>query len=220
LTESDNTPQTQATIIYEGIRSGIFSGHLKPGARLRVDKLREQYDSSGSPVREALNRLSANGLVEKQDNRGFCVPEISGEELQEIYQSRSWLEELALRESIEHGDKEWEERIILALHRLNQTPRQLDKKQSNPEWDQLHREFHLVLISACKSRFLLQFCEQLHDQTDRYRQAAVSIAPRRKSKDEHQEIVDLVINRDADKAIKKLISHYERTQSIILQGDL
>jgi len=164
LTESDNTPQTQATIIYEGIRSGIFSGHLKPGARLRVDKLRE--------LREALNRLSANGLVEKQDNRGFCVPEISSEELQEIYQSRSWLED------------------------------------------------HLVLISACKSRFLLQFCEQLHDQTDRYRQAAVSIAPRRKSKDEHQEIVDLVIKRDADKAVKKLQSHYERTQSIILQGDL
>lgn len=219
--DTDTPAQTQATIIYEGIRRGIFSGNLKPGDRLRVDKLRQQYDSSGSPVREALNRLSANGLVEKQDNRGFCVPEISRGELQEIYKTRSWLEETALRESIRHGDKEWEEQIVLALHRLNRTPRRTaDDKESNPEWDQLHRDFHLSLVSGCRSRFLLQYCEQLHDQTDRYRQVAVSIAPERKSKDEHQEIVDLVINRDADKAVEKLLSHYERTQSIILQGDL
>ena len=221
MSSSDNPPQTQATLIYEGIRRGIFSGSLKPGARLRVDKLRQQYDSSGSPVREALNRLSANGLVEKQENRGFCVPEISRGELEEIYKTRGWLEETALRESIRHGDKEWEEQIILALHRLNRTPRQLtENNESNPQWDQLHREFHLSLISGCRSRFLLQYCQQLHDQTDRYRQVAVAIAPLRKSKDEHQEIVDLVINRDADKAVKTLLKHYERTQSIILQGDL
>ena len=220
MNKPDNDARTQASLIYERIRHDIFSGKLKPGDRLRVEQLRGRYETSGSPVREALNRLSANGLVGKQDNRGFCVPEVSPEELDEIYQTRCWLEEVALRNSIAHGDKEWEEQIVLALYRLNQTPRQdEDSNDSNPEWDRLHREFHLSLISGCQSRFLFKFCEQLHDQTDRYRQVAVSIAPKRKSKDEHQEIVDLVITRDADKAVDKLLKHYERTQKIILEGE-
>lgn len=221
MSSTNSAPQTQASLIYEEIRRDIFSGALKPGDRLRVVKLREQFESSGSPVREALNRLSANGLVDKQDNRGFCVPEISSEELQEIYKTRCWLEEIALREAIQHGGKQWEEQIVLSLHRLDRTSRQLpNSKKPNPDWDQLHREFHLSLISGCTSRFLLQFCKQLYDQTDRYRQVAASIAPKRKTNQEHQEIADIVINRDTDSAVKKLLKHYERTQSIILQGDI
>ena len=113
------TKKTQATLVYDQIRQDILTGLLKPGEPLRVERLRERYDTGGSPVREALNRLSANGLVGNLDNRGFSVPEVSIEELRELYKTRFWIEEIALRESIAHGDEAWEESVVLAMHRLN-----------------------------------------------------------------------------------------------------
>ena len=124
MTETNSTSgKTQASIVYDQIRQDILTGELKPGAPLRVSRLRERYETSGSPVREALNRLSANGLVGSEDNRGFNVPEISRDELIELYETRFWIEEIALRESIIHGDESWEESIVLALHRLTRLPR-------------------------------------------------------------------------------------------------
>ena len=222
MTEANSTSgKTQASIVYDQIRQDILTGELKPGAPLRVSRLRERYETSGSPVREALNRLSANGLVGSEDNRGFNVPEISRDELIELYETRFWIEEIALRESIIHGDESWEESIVLALHRLTRLPRRSnDDSASNLEWEKRHREFHMALISACKSRFMLRFCHQLHDQSDRYRQIAVSIAPKRKSDKEHTELFNAVVDRDAKKAIELLREHYELTQQILLKGEI
>ena len=213
--------KTQASLIYDQIRQDIISGFLKPGEPLRVEKLSDRYETSGSPVREALNRLSANGMVGSRDNRGFRVPAISRDELIELYKTRCWIEEMALRESISNGDTQWEEALVLSLHRLSRIPRsQNEEAGCNAEFDAMHREFHLALVNACGSRFMIRFCHQLHDQSDRYRQLAVSIAPRRESENEHQEIMKAAIDRDADKAVELLIGHYERTKNIILESDL
>ena len=215
------TKKTQATLVYDQIRQDILTGLLKPGEPLRVERLRERYDTGGSPVREALNRLSANGLVGNLDNRGFSVPEVSIEELRELYKTRFWIEEIALRESIAHGDEAWEESVVLAMHRLNRTPRNAnDENESDLEWEAGHRAFHMALISACESRFMLRFCHQLHDQSDRYRQLAVAIDPKRKSEDEHAAIFDAVINRDVELSTSLLKEHYNKTQDIILEGQI
>jgi len=220
--KTNGSSQTIASTVCEQIRSDILRGELKPGEKLRVDSLRERYSSSASPVREALNRLSANALVTNEDNRGFCVPGVSRSELLELYKTRGWLESRALRESIEHGDMKWEEELILARHRLERTPRCVGESNSepNPEWELLHRTFHMSLISACGSSWLIRFCEQLHDQADRYRQLAVALASdRRAPNEEHAAIVNASLDRDSDKAVELLNAHYDTTKDIILKAE-
>lgn len=126
-------------------------------------------------MREALNRLTADGLVEQRDQRGFAVAAVSPADLVEITNTRCWLEEIALRKSMASGDARWEEELVLAFHRLSKTPRSLqaDRFEANPEWEQRHRAFHRALIGGCGSRWLIGFCEQLADQLYRYRQLSV-----------------------------------------------
>jgi len=72
---------TLASSVYERIREDILIGRLQPGEKLRIDTLRQRYTVGGSPIREALNRLSSEGLVLQHDQRGFGVLPASIEDL-------------------------------------------------------------------------------------------------------------------------------------------
>jgi len=212
---------TLATSIYGQIRSDILSGKLRPGEKLRAEFLRDRYQAGNSPIREALNRLSVDGFVTREEQRGFRVATVSKDDLRELIDTRCWLEETALRKSIENGGTQWEEGLVLAFHRLSRVPRSSQEKtfERNPEWDDLHRAFHMALISACGSRWLLGFCEQLNDQADRYRRLSSESYPDRDPMQEHRTIMDAAIDGDADRAVEVLHEHYRRTGDIILESD-
>ena len=201
------------------MRNDILTGELMPGDKLRVDFLRARYEIGTSPMREALNRLAADGLVVHEDQRGFHVSSIGKAELIELMKTRCWLEETALRESIANGDAAWEERALLAFHRLSRVPRSASETSYaiNPEWERLHGDYHRALIGACGSRWLLGFCDQLNDQTHRYRQIAAQVDdPRRDEVDEHRDIMEATIARDTDRATRLLMEHFSRTSDLIL----
>ena len=209
---------TLASSVYDKMRHDILSGELPPGEKLRVEYLRTRYGVGASPIREALNRLSVDGVVLRVDQKGFRVAEVSVAELDELIKTRCWLEETAIRESIAAGDDAWEEQLVVAFHRLSKTPRsaEQDTYAINQEWESLHRSFHLALIGACGSRWLTAYCEQLNDLADRYRQLAIRVTyPRRNELDEHREIKDAAVARDADAAVDVLMEHYRRTADII-----
>lgn len=217
---SNGSPSTLATAVYERLRRDILGGVLKPGQKLQVEFVRERYQVGNSPVREALSRLSSNGLVERREQRGFYVAPISADDLRELIKTRCWVEGLALRESIANRTPQWEEALVLALHRLSRVPRALDSATfaTNPEWEQLHRAFHLALIRNCGSRWLLAFCEGLIDQAYRHRQLAVAkMYPERNEAAEHRAIVQAAIEGDADTAVRELEAHFQRTAEIILE---
>jgi len=212
---------TRASSVYDRLQSDILTGKLKPGHKLRLKDLIEQYDTGNSPLREALNRLSANGLVVREENRGFRVPPASTDELTEITRTRCWLEEIALRESIKNGDSEWEERIVLSFHWLARAARSADEaaKSTSPEWEEHHREFHLALISACNSSILINFCAELHQRSFRYRNLAEVVEYRdRHELEEHEELQQAVLSRDADKAVELLKKHYTVTSEILIES--
>ena len=211
----DGVAGTLASSVYDMMRQDILKGDLPPGEKLRVEYLRDRYGVGASPIREALNRLSVDGVVMRVDQKGFRVAEVSVAELDELIKTRCWLEETAIRESIAAGDDAWEERLVLAFHRLSKTPRSADQVTSamNPDWEVLHRAFHLALIGACGSRWLISYCEQLNDLADRYRQLAAY--PRRNELDEHKAIMDAAVNRKPDDAVEVLVDHYRRTADII-----
>jgi GntR family carbon starvation induced transcriptional regulator len=214
----DGVAGTLASSVYDMMRQDILKGDLPPGEKLRVEYLRDRYGVGASPIREALNRLSVDGVVMRVDQKGFRVAEVSVAELDELIKTRCWLEETAIRESIAAGDDAWEERLVLAFHRLSKTPRSADQVTYaiNPDWEVLHRAFHLALIGACGSRWLISYCEQLNDLADRYRQLAVRVTyPGRNELDEHKAIMDAAVNRNADGAVDVLMDHYRRTADII-----
>ena len=218
----DKSAETLASIAYQKLREDIINAKHAPGGRLRVQELSERYALGPSPIREALNRLSRDGLVTLNDRRGFSVTPISRAHLDELTRTRCWLNELALRRSIADGDEAWEESVVLANHRLSRIPRYLDDagggKVYNPAWELAHRAFHSTLIAACGSRWLIGFCEQLFDAADCYRHLSrVSSMKRSQRMDEHQQMVDAIVRRDADAAVALLMGHFTRTAELVRQ---
>ena len=112
---------------------------------------------------------------------------VSAAELEELTLTRCWMEERALRESIARRTAEWEEQLVLALHRLGRASRLSPQSPSalNPDWEKVHRTFHRVLISACRSHWLVGFCDQLSDHAaiggGQFRQISANLG-RRKSR--------------------------------------
>jgi len=212
---------TRASSVYDRLQADILSGKLKPGLKLRLKDLIGTYDTGNSPLREALNRLSANGMVVREENRGFRVPIASNKELTEITRTRCWLEEIALRESIANGNSEWEERIVLAFHWLARAARSTEEtaKSTSPEWEEHHREFHLALISACDSSILMDFCTELHQRSFRYRNLAEVVEYSDQHElEEHQQLQEAVLNRKADRAVELLRKHYTVTSQILIDS--
>jgi DNA-binding GntR family transcriptional regulator len=213
---------TLITATYDRLRADLLKGFWPPGKKLGIKSLTDHYDTGATPVREALNRLSAEGLVQHHNQRGFEATPVSDAGLNELAQTRIWMETLALRKSIENTTAQWEESLVLALHRLTKTPRSLSSESfsDNPDWEQRHRELHMAIIGNCGSRWLVGFCEQLYDQSYRYRQLAVSVSY--KSRDEgseHRSIVDAILASNIEAACTALTSHFNRTTQIILDSN-
>ena len=210
---------TQASTVCDRLRTDLLEGRLKPGQRLQLKFLIEHYQSGQTPIREALNRLASEGLVELRDQRGFVVTAISADELHELTRTRCWLEERALRESMAAGSSEWEEGVVLAWHRLSKTPRSLSPTglQSNPEWDRLHRLFHRQLVLGCGSHWLVTYIEQQKDLLYRYSQLAARRGfGRRNLHAEHEAITRAVVSGNADRAVALLTAHFQTTADMIL----
>lgn len=209
----------QSSTLYDRLQHDILTGQLKPGRKLRLKELTAKYGAGNSPLREALNRLSANGMVVREDNRGFRVSPAKTEELLELSRTRCWLEEVALRQSIANGDRAWEERIVLAFHWLTQAAKstQDNDEMTSAEWEAHHEDFHMALISACDGNILRDFCAQLQKLTVRYRNLAEVVEYRESHElEEHRELQDAALNRDADLAVELLKHHYKVTAEIVL----
>ena len=212
------TGATRASAVYEQLRSDIAHGVLEPGSKLRVEAMCTRYDVGASPVREALSRLSSEGLVSRTDLRGFSVASLSWDELPILTQNRVQFEGIALRQSIENRDVAYEDALVLLVHRLSRTPRSLSEEHyvTNPAWESLHLEFHRALLSRCPSRWLRAFCDTLADEAYRFRQlAAGKTFSSRNEHAEHVAIFEAAIEGRADDATRLLGEHYTRTTNVV-----
>jgi DNA-binding GntR family transcriptional regulator len=208
---------TLASTTYRRLRQGIIKAEFAPGSKLKIRALCDHFGVGLSPMREALSRLSSEGLVRQSDQRGFSVTDISESDLQDLINARCWLNELGLRKSIEQGDADWEERVLLAFHRLSRLPRLLkDPGERSPEWQHAHAVFHRTLISASGSSRLTGFCDQLFDGADRYRYFARLAGQERSNvEEEHEAIMRAALARDADRAVDLLNRHFMRTADLV-----
>lgn len=222
----DGGKNTMASQLVARLREAIVSGQLTAGSKINLDRAKEQFQVSLSPLREALARLISDGLVVFEDNRGYRVAPMSPANLEEITALRVQLETYALREATKSGDSRWEGEVIRTLHRLNRAERDASRPETLEAWEEIHREFHLTLIAGCGMPVLMNFCSMLLNLNDRYRRTFLrTTSGDRNVAFEHSEIAQAAVARDADFACERLREHIHRTgtnlyKHIVAQGDL
>ncbi len=200
---------------YHRIREMVLSGEIQPGSRIQIDHLRRELEMGASPVREALSTLSSEQLVVRSEQRGFWAPDVSAEDFKILLDTRCRVEAIAIRDAVAYGAPSWEEQIVMLQYRLNA----LDRTDKADEWERAHRAFHHALIAACPSHYLVDFCMQLYDLAVRYRNIARPAAyPERKISEEHQGIAEATLARDADRAAKLLVEHYQKTGEFLFNS--
>ena len=204
---------TRATTLYHQLKEDIIRGALPPRAWLRIDALRARYDAGASPLREALNRLSTEGLVEQNDQRGFVVADITDADVREIAFTRCLLNKIMIPEVLKRGDQAWEERVVLAHYHLSKCPPFRSDGQANENYLARHREFHMSILAPCGSRWLLDLSEKLFDWTQRHQNIALrnDVVGSRDVASEHAELVKAILSRDVEGSIRLLNEHVGRT---------
>lgn len=193
---------------YERIRADIIFGRLTPGARLRLDRLAGAYGASVSTLREILSRLSSEGLVVAEGQRGFQVASVSPAGFQDVAAMRLLLETYALPLSFAAGDLEWESQVVAAHHKLAAMERRMMGGESKEAelWKRYDREFHQALIAASGSQTLLDLYGRVFDQYLRYQMVAV-VFRGEIAAEEHRMLLDCALRRDADRACDVLARH-------------
>ncbi len=206
---------------YAQLRTELLSCQIMPGSRLRIQELSDRLAVSLGAVREALSRLTSEGLVVAEPQRGFRAAPISAEDLEDLTMVRVEIDTLCLRQAIELGDVAWEARLVAAFHRLSRTPERVadDPARISESWAEAHAAFHVALIDGCGSEWLMRLHRQLYDQSERYRRLSVSLARQtRNIADEHQAIVEATLARSTEKAVALLGEHLGVTAKILLEA--
>ena len=224
---SDGSPEieeiTLSEQVYRLLRRDIMSGAFAPGQSLRLELLKQRYGSSFSPIREALNRLRSERMVVSTTSRGFRIAPLSVEEMWDACETRILIDCEALRRSLGNADDAWEARLVGAYHALTLAAQRAGEAvPPDQELEELlearHLDFHHALIGACRSHWLLDLSTQLYAQTERYRRparAATAYGPERNVDDEHRQLLDAALSRDADKSAAMLAAHYRKTAQFI-----
>lgn len=218
--KSQQANRTLTTDLFDRLRTDILHCHLRPNSRLLFRDLRTTYASGMSPMREALMRLAADGLVVLEDHKGFRVAPVSRDELVDITTTRCHLEGLAVELAIEKGDDFWEATIVARFHELSKRPTYTSEDNTlDAEWERRHDAFHQALYSACGLSRLIGFCQILAERSFRYRHLLLEAVDRKRDhRSEHEGIVKAVLDRDRTQAVALLQQHYTRTARTLIDN--
>lgn len=197
------------------LQQAILSGELSPGERLSSSELAGRWSVSATPLREALQRLAADGLVEYVSQRGARVSEVSLQDVREVYELRLMLEPMALERSLRRADDAWRREVEDAYARLRA---ELEGgTEDMMAFERVNRAFHRALLSRCDSAWLLRIVHMLADNSVRFR--ALSWWPRGGGEEvlrEHEEIYEACVAGQIERAVELASEHLRRTRDAIL----
>jgi DNA-binding GntR family transcriptional regulator len=203
--------------VHESIYQALIDGQIEPGSKLKLSEIASRFGVSAAVVREALSRLTEQGLVQSNPQRGFIVTPLSVDDLLDLTKARVLIETLALRESIRHGDLTWEGRVLATHHTLDRTPI-LNGEHANPAWVHAHRTFHHAILDGAGVRRLSDVARGLRDCSELYQFWSYTRSgdPDRNIVAEHREIAERTLARDQDGAAAALTQHIERTTALLV----
>ncbi len=221
MTNQDNVNLTTSEMIYQTLKEDIIRGVYPSGEKIKLETIKERYNVSYSPLREALSRLAESKLLENSGQRGFRVPQMSQEDFEDITETRIKLECMALEMAIEKGDLEWESRIVAAYHMLSQQEKRVHEErdlsqESRDKLDSVHEAFHQALLAGSQSHWLLSFVKSLNAQFDRYRRYSSTFEfSQNTSVEYHRRLKELVLERNVTDSLHILAEHIRHSAQAI-----
>lgn len=204
--------RTVAEDAYAILHEAICTGRLAPGQRLPTQDLAVAMGMSAMPVREALRRLHADGLVENIPHRGGSVTRLSLDDLAQIYEARLALEPLAIRRAAARFSDEDGEHAAAALLALE---RQVDQDNDDISAWAAHTAFHFALYKPSGSDWLIRLITPLWESSERYRLASSAKRSIGRRSLEHRRILDACLSHDPDGAAQALHGHLIGTANAV-----
>ncbi|HCI6694485.1 TPA: GntR family transcriptional regulator [Klebsiella quasipneumoniae subsp. quasipneumoniae] len=205
--------------IYVSIRELILTGQFIPGSKLKISELAGRFDVSLNVVREALNRLTGELLVDMAPQQGFSVRGLYQEELIDLTEQRIMFESIALRKAIASGDIEWQGRLIASNHRLVHTPQTLPENPDklNPDWHSRHEDFNFIMMENCGSKWLFLMIKQLAEAYLIYQRVLLPVVPNQGERNtDHNELLQAILDSDSERAVAILTQHLNQTRDAML----
>lgn len=215
-----NGSLTLTESVFSQLRADILSGQLSPGMPLIAANLRLRFNVSIAVIREALTRLSAQGLARQNPNYGFTVMTLSESDLKNIAEARRINEGTALQLAIAKGDVFWESNIIALHHQLEQIPEYYTNDTNiyvNDDWSSIHHKFHSTLLEACNNPILLDICDRLWNMSELYRNLSIPRENNRPIATEHKTLMQAVLSRDTNRALDLYNEHIQLTIDILIE---
>lgn len=206
----NDLPLTRIDWVEAQIRQAILDGELPPGERLITATLSERFSVSPTPLREALQRLAGEGLVEFVPQRGARVTPLSSPDRSELAELRRLLEPETAAQAAAGGWPEWRALVESVSGRLLRTWAEIDSTPVAQEF--AYRAFYEAVASACPSTRLRNMTRVVRDQASRYRLAVSGELDREALAAEHRPLVDALLagrSSDARKAIEQEIAIFE-----------
>ncbi|CAH2400056.1 GntR family transcriptional regulator [Mesorhizobium ventifaucium] len=197
----------------------IVTGFLRPGEKLDEASLAARFDVSRTPVREALGRLSAMGLVERRPNRGATVAVVTQEHLASMFESMAELEAICARFSAERMTTA--ERRALEIE--HQASARLVQLRAEEDYEYFNTEFHTRLYRGAHSKHIYELTVMTRSRLAPFRRAQFMLPGRlAKSWQEHNVIVTAIMRGDgaaAGQAAKDHVSIVSEASAVFAAVD-
>jgi DNA-binding GntR family transcriptional regulator len=203
--------------VTERLRREILSGEIEPGGRIRVNELEKRFGVSHIPIREALRRLEAEGLVQTSPQRATLAAGIALEDLAGLYDLRRLIEVPVAQRAAEAATDEDVAATWEALERLESAA---DDPDSH-EFFERHRAFHSALLSSGSSPWIQRVLDQLWQSAERYVRLTMStFGTKPQAMDEHRRMAELLGARESDALAELVFQHLTRTEETLREGYL
>ena len=200
--------------VYRVLKESIVKGFLEPGTKLLENKIAEKMHVSRTPVREAMQKLVAEGFVKTTPNQTMVVTEVSPEDVKEVLQIRGVLEGLAARIAA----KKINRREIDELENVVAQMSLYVSKENLSSYCKVDDEFHDLILNICGNKWIIQIRDNLGSFIYRFRIKSLSVPGRLKcSLKEHQAIMEALKKRDSVEADRLSQVHMENTIINILK---
>lgn len=206
--------QSLPEVIADDLRERILSGELAEGVTIRQEALAEEYDVSRMPIREALKRLNAEGLVQWANNLGGSVTRHSLDEIGEIFDLRILIEVNLFRLAIPRMGPSDFSRCDEILSQMEVSYDENDVGK----WGILNYQYHSSLYATSKRKLTNELLERINLQSDRYVRMHLSVMKQREpARKEHRDLLRLAQDGKVDEACEVLRWHIQHTKDQLLE---
>ncbi|MFD1778939.1 GntR family transcriptional regulator [Fredinandcohnia salidurans] len=189
-------------IAYTEIKERIIKCSFQPGEPIVEDELANELEISRTPLREALQRLEIEELVERQPNGRLKVASISVQEVKELFLVRSLLEGIIVVEAIDNITENDIKHMSYLVYMIKENSRESNYEDVN----HFGSQFHSALYNLSHNRTVIKILYQLNDKISRYRRLAHYVDTR-KTSDEHEIILDHIVQKDRHNAEITIKNH-------------